>query len=384
MIIRALPPVRRRVPLLGKARLVQRQSVAAQLGGQDLALFASGTHALTQVLRHARRSARAGQTRVLIPAYGCPDLVTACDGAGVDPVLVDTAADSWGYDLRALEAVTDGQTLAIIAVNLLGCGDDIRNLLPFARASNVALIQDSAQHLPRAPGPWSGDYQVLSFGKGKPLNLLGGGAALGVTSATGLPSAPWLHRLQGSRLAAGLFNFLTDPLIYPWLLRVPGMAIGATRYSPPSMLTAPRPQLLQQLASALPSYCHTASYRLSPYLPYLQSWRQYGLSMLQGPDADLPLTAHEPLRLPLLADNRESRDSLVATLSAAGFGATAMYQHPLNEIAAIPDSIATQGPFPNARRLADRLFTLPTHLGVTERTVQAIDWCLQRLHRADN
>ena len=380
MIIRALPPVRRPVPVVNSASGTDGQSVAAMLGVHDMGLFASGTDALTQVLRHARLRAGNQKTRVLLPAYGCPDLVAACVGAGVEVVLVDTAADYWGYDLAALQAATDQHTLAIIAVNLLGCGDQAKQLMPLTRAVNAYLVQDSAQHLSRWPGPWLGDYQVLSFGKGKPLNLLGGGAALGLTVTTLLPPATFRHRLQGSRLAACAFNFLTDPRVYPWLLRMPGMGIGATVYHPPGLLVDARPQLLRQLASALPAYRRAASYRLTPYLPYLDSWRQHDLEVLRGPDSDLPLSEQEPLRLPMLAGNREARDRLVAAFSAAGFGATAMYQRPLYEIAGMPEEIAKQGPFPNASRLAERLFTLPTHDQVTDNTVRAMDACLRKLH----
>jgi hypothetical protein len=147
-------------------------------------------------------------------------------------------------------------------------------------------------------------------------------------------------------------------------------------------LTAPRPQLLRQLASALPAYRRAASYRLIPYLPYLDAWRQYDLEVLRGPHSDLPLSEQEPLRLPMLAGSRDARDRLVATFSAAGFGATAMYQRPLHEIAAIPEGVAKQGPFPNASRLAERLFTLPTHGHVTDNTVRAMDACLRNLHRS--
>jgi len=380
VIIKALPPVRRPVPGVGHVRGVDLQSIAALLGVQDMGLLASGTDALTQVLRHARLRAGNQKTRVLLPAYGCPDLVSACVGAGVEAVLVDTAADCWGYDLGALQAATDQRTLAIIAVNLLGCGDQAKQLLPLTRAVSAYLVQDSAQHLSRWPGPWVGDYQVLSFGKGKPLNLLGGGAALGLTVTTPLPPSTLRHRLQGSRLAAWAFNLLTDPRVYPWLLRMPGMGIGATAYHPPTTLTDPRPQLLRQLASALPAYRRTASYGLTPYLPYLDAWRQYHLDVLRGPHSDLPLSEQEPLRLPMLAGSRDARDRLVAAFSAAGFGATAMYQRPLHEIADIPDDIAKQGPFPNASRLAERLFTLPTHGHVTDKTVRAMDACLRNLH----
>ena len=53
-------------------------------------------------------------------------------------------------------------------------------LRPLADAAGAVLIEDSAQAFPRDGGGdfWQGDLVVLSFGRGKPVSLLGGGAVL--------------------------------------------------------------------------------------------------------------------------------------------------------------------------------------------------------------
>src|SRR6185437_3404662 len=75
------------------------------------------------------------------------------------------------------------------------------------------------------------------------------------------------------------------------------------------------------------------------------------------------------LRMPLLAATPRIRERILDRLRAAGLGASAMYQVPLNRIADVPEGVRHQGPFPGAEALAARIFTLPTHDGVTPSVV---------------
>ena len=379
MNTRALPPVRRVVSVARSTDAAGDSALMALSADRGYALFESGTHALMAILQHCRSQAGPGRDRVLLPAYGCPDLVTATLGAGLKPVLVDTASDSWGFDVAALQACADDSTVAIVAVNLLGCGADLSGLAHIAKNCGASLIEDSAQHLPRQAGQWSSDYQVLSFGKGKPLNLLGGGAALGPLTLAPAQRASLRHRLSGSRMAATVFNVLSHPRVYPWLLHVPGLGVGATVYHAPESLRAARSSLLPQLGSALAGYRAAASYGSSGYTPYFDAWLQWGIRPLSGPGACGAAQPVEPLRLAMLAANGAQRDGLVAALSGAGLGATALYQHPLPQLSGIPACVQSQGPFPNAKALADSLFTLPTHRAVNAAVVRDIDQCLRQL-----
>jgi len=354
-------------------------ALMALSAGRGYALFESGTHALMAILQHCRNQADSGRDRVLLPAYGCPDLVTATLGAGLRPVLVDIASFGWGFDSDALQVAADDRTVAIVAVNLLGCSPDLTELADIAKQCSAALIEDSAQHLPRPAGQWSSDFQVLSFGKGKPLNLLGGGAALGPLGSVPAQCASLRHRLSGSRVAATVFNMLSHPQIYPWLLQVPGLGVGATVYHAPESLRAARPSLLPQLGLALADFSAAASYGSSSYAPYLDAWLQWGVRPLSGLGARGAAPPQEPLRLAMLAASRAQRDALVAALSASGLGASAMYQHPLPKLAGIPSCVQSQGPFPNAQQLADTLFTLPTHRAVNADVVRDIDRCLRQI-----
>ena len=374
MNIAALAPVRRAVPLRRGRAAAGQVALAQLLGVPEVSLWASGTVALQAVLQHCQsRSAGAARDEVILPAYACPDLLTACHGAGLAPRLVDVDAQGWGYDLAGLRAALGPRTLAVVAVNLLGVGDDAARLRVAVADASVALIQDWAQCLPQSPQHWAGDFQVFSFGRGKPLNLLGGGAATGVPHIA--PPAAEVT-LRQSLLAAALFNLATRPWAYGLVSRLPGLALGQTRYHTPTPLRPAPAALARRLAVAVPSWCQHSNYSVAPWLPRLAGWRSLGIEVLQAMDAQPAQGA--PLRLALLARDGTHRNRIMADAAARALGLTVFYGRPLPRIADVPADVAAQGPFLHAQHLADRLFTLPTHAGVTPRVVAAVDALLRR------
>src|SRR5208337_3453290 len=182
-------------------------------------------------------NASAKAPEVILPAYGCPDLVGACLHASVFPRLVDVAPDGWSYDAQGLEASISGNTVAIVAVNLLGIGDSAADLHRFCQTKGISLIQDSAQFLPRTSIEWPGDYVILSFGRGKPLNLLHGGALIVPAGSNCTHPSQSAHycardRLLASRSAAIAFNALTRPHAYWLVSALPGTGLGEVVYRP--------------------------------------------------------------------------------------------------------------------------------------------------------
>ena len=192
-----LPPVRRPVPL-GSRRA--SESLDNFFVGHGVRVLGSGTQALALAIKDSAVRSRSSRPEVILPAYGCPNLIAASVHAGVRPRLVDIAKGQWGYDLDQLAAALSKDTVAIVAVNLLGVGDQADRLREIATPSAIPLIQDSAQHLPQdLPVSWRGEYIVFSFGRGKPLNLLRGGV-LGYI----LDTAPVQHCLANSPLPVGV------------------------------------------------------------------------------------------------------------------------------------------------------------------------------------
>ena len=77
-------------------------------------------------------------------------------------------------------------------------------------------------------------------------------------------------------------------------------------------------------------------------------------------------------RLPLLMRSVSIRDMTIANLAKNGICATAMYGRILPDIVNDSDSTQLRHDFPIARRLADRLITLPVHIRLTAEDVNVI------------
>ncbi|EQD44744.1 DegT/DnrJ/EryC1/StrS aminotransferase, partial [mine drainage metagenome] len=204
---------------------------------RPITLYASGTAALARALARCAARATVGAPEAILPAYGCPDLVAACVHASVHPRLVDIAASGWAFDTDGLLGSLSSRTVAIVSVNLLGIPDGTLGLTDLCRRRGIALIQDSAQFLPRQPIEWPGDYVILSFGRGKPLNLLHGGALIEPMSAIAdsmshPASDSFRDRLVNSSAAGLAFNFLTRPHPYRLLSCLPGTGLGQVDYKP--------------------------------------------------------------------------------------------------------------------------------------------------------
>lgn len=380
----ALPPVRRAVPLKQGHHPEARASMERFFGNRRITLYASGTAALAQAIANCASRRPVKTPEVIIPAYGCPDLVAACLHARVYPRLADVAPGSWSYDLQSLESNLSTDTVAVVAVNLLGLGDGYAELMELCKERQIPVIQDSAQYLPRERVDWPGEYVVLSFGRGKPLNLLHGGALIWPLDDQE-PTVPEVldrsarTRLLSSRAAAIAFNVLTHPTIYRILSALPGTGFGDVIYHP---LTNPArlPECAwQQVGIAFELYRQRASYGRDFWAPTLDEWRDRGILALASPGSPLPA---EPLRLALLAPDRAGRNALVEDFNRGGLGASRFYGTDLTTVAGIPENVRDQGPFPHASALADRFFTLPSHALVSAQTVSAARKVVLAWHRS--
>ena len=115
-----------------------------------------------------------------MPAYACPDLVSAAKYAGVKPVLVDFEHDRPWMSVDEIKGVVSEKVIAIVAVNFLGIPERMQAIRGVADEYDALVIEDSAQAFPVSPDTnfWKGDIVIVSFGRGKPVSLLGGGALL--------------------------------------------------------------------------------------------------------------------------------------------------------------------------------------------------------------
>ncbi len=383
MRLSVLPPVRRAVPLR-RGSAATRLSMERFFGNRRIDLYTSGTAALAQAIAHCAARSTVSPREVIIPAYGCPDLVAACSHAAVYPRLVDIAPSLWSYDLEALQSNLSPNTVAIVAVNLLGLGDGSAALIRLCKDRHIPLIQDSAQYLPREPIDWPGEYVVLSFGRGKPMNLLHGGALIeppgnGDSSSAHSSRYTLRDRVLASRAAAVAFNALTHPFAYSAISALPGTGLGQVVYKPPGNADLLPLRAWSRVGAAFELYRNCRSYSREIWDLAIAEWAAFGIQPLHSLGSP---PQPEPLRLALLAPDRAARDALVIDLNRSGLGASRLYGTDLTKVAKVPEAVRCQGPFPHATIFSDKLLTLPTHGLVTTKAVHTACEVVRAWHRS--
>jgi dTDP-4-amino-4,6-dideoxygalactose transaminase len=340
--------------------------------------FDSGTSALAaSILAAIRIKKGVSAPEVLLPAYGCPDLVSAVLYAGANPVLVDLQEDRPWMDLEQVSAQITANTVAVIAASLCGIPERLKALKRITSQSALVLIEDSAQLFPGSieQADWQGDLVVLSFGRGKPVSLLGGGAVLFRDPATGglLPDVSAPVATPGQQLAFRIKTLLYNLLITPrwyWILQwFPFLHIGETRFEKLEGIRALDTFRRNILESNIASYLQQDTGRQADISKAIDSLSDERI-------LNLPVACRLPsqqrlLRYPLLVD-AVMRNRLYNSLGELGLGTSIMYPGILPAIPGLDTVLAGQGPFPVAERFAARLLTLPVHSGVRHAVTEKI------------
>jgi dTDP-4-amino-4,6-dideoxygalactose transaminase len=345
----------------------------------------SGTAALAAAITAATRLKEVRAPEVILPAYGCPDLVSAVLFAGARPVLVDLEPERPWMDLGRLASVIGPQTVAIVAVSLCGVPERMQEISDIARRSSLVLIEDSAQAFPNGDmgSFWRGDLVVLSFGRGKPVSLLGGGAVLyrddkfrrllpvckTDTACTGPDQLAF-------RLQARLYNSLSSARAYWVPAGLPFLHLGETRFQPLDTVQCMDAPRLQLLAANIDSF-RRRSLRVQTRIADLcrENSERTG-----GRLVDLPVACKVPgsrplLRYPLLLDIGY-RDMIYNCMRRKGLGASIMYPAILPDTAGLEHRLGPGNAFPAAREFAARVLTLPVHDRVRDVDIQLIADCL--------
>lgn len=344
--------------------------------------YASGTAALAAAVASVLladvdgkvRKSSVADAEIILPAYGCPDLVSAVIFAGAKPVLVDLQADRPWLDLGKLAEAININTVAIVGVNLFGISERWTQLRALAEQENVILIEDSAQYFPGNDElvDWQGDLVVFSFGRGKPVSLLGGGAVYARKEVlykrlleARSSSAGTMQKIT-YYLKARLYNAMILPHLY-WLPQsMPFLHLGETRYHALpeiGVMDSVRKSLLSAntLRYQNDNKAAQSSDKISNRLDSVANVTD--LAVICGMPSERRL-----LRFPILVD-AGARDELYQKLKQAGLGASIMYPASMPEIEGLEPFFAGQS-FPQAEAFASKLLTLPVHAQVSDQDIE--------------
>jgi dTDP-4-amino-4,6-dideoxygalactose transaminase len=338
--------------------------------------YQSGTAALAAAIQACikLRGTVATSREIIIPAYACPDLISAIHFTGATPVPVDLEPNSSRLSIRQIEENTNENTLALIGVNFLGIQDNILALRKYCEKRQIFFIHDSAQWFPtdEIDNRWCGDYNIISFGRGKPVSVLHGGAV--ITSDQKMTSALNILTVKEqppeSRKALiklYLYNLMINPFWYYLLIRIPGLNIGETIFKPLDTIKPIDKSYRNFIQANIEQYQSRRSICsiIKSRLKNIQSELFVDLTDLIENPRNFQL-----LRYPVLIKDPKIRDSIY--IKTRELGVSLLYPLTINKIPGVESILDENQEYPNASAFASHLLTLPTHEGVDEGVIDKI------------
>jgi len=334
----------------------------------NINFYQSGTAALAAAIIASIRLKKntIDTPEIIIPAYCCPDIISAIIFANAKPVLVDFIPNKPFMSLEEIEKNITNNTTGIIAINFLGIPERTNLIKDICSKHNLSLIEDSAQGFPifEVDNYWYGDFIILSFGRGKPINLLNGGAVLSKNNNNYIPEAYRQDAIKTEKfnyyLKAVVYNLLIKPKIYNLITNLPFLKVGKTVFKKLCALKT-MPETTKSYLSANINVFrkNDKTYHVATTISnLLQNINVIDLPSHTQHNFDNPL-----LRYPILFPDNESRDRALFSLEA--LGATKMYGKTLPDIEGISNYIKNKShEYPNAVRFSETLLTLPTHQDV--------------------
>ncbi|MCL2591194.1 MAG: DegT/DnrJ/EryC1/StrS family aminotransferase [Betaproteobacteria bacterium] len=343
------------------------------VGTPHAGLACSGTACFVLILSALHRLS--GRRTVIVPAWTCPLVALAVAHCGLKLRLCDLAADSLDFDLAALAALCDDDTLAIVPTHLAGRVVDVAPARELARGCGAFVVEDGAQAFGARQGGQSvglaGDAGFFSFAAGKGLSLYEGG--LWVTCDPALASAierarDELIKRDGRQefrrcLELAAYALFYRPLFLPWVygrplrraLRRGDLAGAVGDVFPPEIPLHPVSGWRQGVG-------RRALCRLAAFHRQTAAQAKHRLALLdQLPGVRVFRDANDeegvwPCLMLCLPD-RQKRDHALDALWGAGLGVTRMFIHALPDYGYLRPYVP-QDACPNARDLAARTLSI--------------------------
>ena len=355
------PPAGRPISL-GALWRSRHSSAVSPWPDHDVRYFDSGTSALAEAVRQRACQMSTRPVRVLLPAYGCPNLLAAVLAAEAKPEFIDIDADTLAMASSPLHSAMQRGDCLVVWVDMFG--------VPTAEGAEPALrdrlIHDLAQsYAPYLPG-WRAvaRHTIVSFGRAKPLSLTEGGALLTVPApepaprvgpaADEPPESMSFRRLARLLLRAAIYNRCLGRVSYGVLRALP-TGVGDTEFTPLEQIRAVgngtgrmafelRRELQRRVADVEAStraMCDLVERAGLPLHPLVR----------QGVVRSL-------WRVPVR--HRSAAEAEFFANAAAPLGVSRLYGRSLPEFSGVAADAARER-WPNAWNFARQLTTLPTH-----------------------
>jgi len=151
------------------------RQIADLVGARFGLLFSDGRVAF----RAALQALEIADSEIVLPACICPTMPNATIASGNKPVFADISPDDFCMNPDSLGEVLSSKTRVVVPVHMLGYRADVQSIRSRIGDHSILLVEDYAQYLlpkEKMSRPFSGDFGILSFGRGKPINTISGGA----------------------------------------------------------------------------------------------------------------------------------------------------------------------------------------------------------------
>lgn len=351
-------------------------SIRQYFGARHVFLASSGKAALTLSLTALKASS--SRREVVIPAYTCFSVPGAVLSAGLQPVLCDINPSTFDFDHALLEQRLNDNTLCVVAHHLFGIPSNIERIRSLCRERGIAVIEDAAQAMGvesdgRKLGTL-GDVGVFSLGRGKNITCGSGGIVITNSDRIADEIRKQWPRFESPALSEVLSDFaklivmkiFIRPGLY-WLpAALPFLRLGQTIF-PREVFVKRLSGMQAGLLRRWQRLLQQSNQRRAETAGWVS--RQLSLPLPSGP-------SHPYLRVPILAVTPERRDRIHALAEQRGLGVSLAYPTPVNEIPEISKMFDGQH-YPSARRVAERILTIPTHQWISKKDTHAILECVE-------
>ncbi len=335
----------------------------------SLFFTSSGKAAIYVVLRALRRNSQ--RRRVIIPAYSSYCLAAAIARSGLDARLCDIDPQTLDFDMEKLKRLVNEETLAVIAVHNYGLISRMEEICGIAAGAGAFVIEDAAQAAGGSYGTQmagaTGDFGVLSLGRGKGLCAMGGGVIICRSEPHSEPIGEEIAGLPPVSLSNDLFTMVKGlglslflhPDRYALPASLPFLNIGANIFDPDFEVAR-----ISCLSAAI---AVTTLENLGMFNDIrIKNARSFSSALEQNDVLIIPKPCTEGksvyLRFPVLVKQKQLRPKIYENLEAEGLGASLSYPGPLGEIPGFRKCLICESEqMPGAKFISERILTLPTH-----------------------
>jgi len=345
----------------GKRRVAElEREIQDFFGVRHAFLLSSGKAALVLILRALQRL-YPEKDEVVIPAYTCFSVPSGIVRAGLRVSACDIDETTFGMDVERLGKSITEKTLCVIPTHLFGIPGDIETISEVCRDRKVPVVEDAAQsmggrHRGRYLGTF-GDAGFFSLGRGKNLTCGTGGIVLTdsdelsreIGREYGSLSGPRPHRVVVEMLKLAMMTAFIRPRLYWIPSMLPFLRIGETKFDsdfPVESLAGFQAGVLGGWRDRMEESNKVRTRNTEYYRERISS---------SAPVDRMPCN-----RFPVILEDEATRNRLFDAEGGRELGVSRMYPSPVNEIEEIR-SMFDGVQFPSAKRVSERILTLPTH-----------------------